>query len=353
MEQQKQDINKLDQEIKTNQEVIKTLRGMQTITVSKATDKEQEIKEMRKRLEQENGVTTIMTKETIEMREKIKLMEEKIKVKQKHYENRGKESENMKIEIQKITKEIEKQKQNWDREKETQKIKEEKLKQKISLDKQVTELKAVNLRLERNQMTMTELRHQTKEQERTNVKDHINNRNESIEVVKIIVIDKEKKSIMEEEFQQQMNKINKIIRSIEIIKEPTGTNGNVAILTIAKTETVEKTIKEIINTGKQSANKIGNKTNLEHNRTNTNTDKRDDREESTNSHKQKEGTQCYACRSRDHKIKHCSKNCKIFVSYRGEEYLNDKELHDIAKEYGKIRKINIKTDRYGLEKSMQ
>ena len=136
-------------------------------------------------------------------------------------------------------------------------------------------------------------------------------------------------------------------------KGPRGTNGNVAILTIAKTETVEKTIKEIINTGKQSANKIGNKTNLEHNRTNTNTDKRDDREESTNSHKQKEGTQCYACRSRDHKIKHCSKNCKIFVSYRGEEYLNDKELHDIAKEYGKIRKINIKTDRYGLEKSMQ
>ena len=61
-------------------------------------------------------------------------------------------------------------------------------------------------------MTMTELRHQTKEQEISNVKDHINNRNESIEVVKIILIDKEKKSIMEEEFQQQMKKINKIIR---------------------------------------------------------------------------------------------------------------------------------------------
>ena len=61
-------------------------------------------------------------------------------------------------------------------------------------------------------MTMTELRHQTKEQEISNVKDHISNRNESIEVVKIILIDKEKKSIMEEEFQQQMKKINKIIR---------------------------------------------------------------------------------------------------------------------------------------------
>ena len=29
-------------------------------------------------------------------------------------------------------------------------------------------------------MTMTELRHQTEEQERNNVKDHIDNRNESI-----------------------------------------------------------------------------------------------------------------------------------------------------------------------------
>ena len=90
MEQQKQDINKLNQEIKTNEEVIKALRGMQTITVSKATDKEQEIKELWKRLEKEKGITTIMTKENIEMREKIKLMEEKIKVKQKHYEDRGK-----------------------------------------------------------------------------------------------------------------------------------------------------------------------------------------------------------------------------------------------------------------------
>ena len=123
MEQEKQDINKLNQEIKTNEEVIKALRGMQTITVSKATDKEQEIKELWKRLEKEKGITTIMTKENIEMREKIKLMEEKIKVKQKHYEDRGKELENMNIKTQKITKEMEKQKQNWDREKETLKIK--------------------------------------------------------------------------------------------------------------------------------------------------------------------------------------------------------------------------------------
>ena len=47
--------------------------------------------------------------------------------------------------MQKIIKEIKKQKQNRDREKETQKIKEEKLKlETISLKDQVTELKAVN-----------------------------------------------------------------------------------------------------------------------------------------------------------------------------------------------------------------
>ena len=67
MEQQKQDINKLNQEIKTNEEVIKALRGMQTITVSKATDKEQEIKELWKRIEK--GITTIMTKENRNERE--------------------------------------------------------------------------------------------------------------------------------------------------------------------------------------------------------------------------------------------------------------------------------------------
>ena len=88
-------------------------------------------------------------------------------------------------------------------------------------------------------MTLTEKRHQTEEQQRNNVKGHINSRNKSIEMVKIFVIDKERKSIIEEEFQQQMNKINKNIRNIEVTKEPTGTNGNVAILTIAKTETAE------------------------------------------------------------------------------------------------------------------
>ena len=92
---------------------------MQTIAVSKDTEKEQEIKKLWKKMEKEKGIITIMTKENIERREKIKLMEEKIKVKQKNYEDRGKEFEKMNIKTQKITNEIEKQKQNWDREKET------------------------------------------------------------------------------------------------------------------------------------------------------------------------------------------------------------------------------------------
>ena len=58
MEQQKQDIKKRNQEIKIKEEVIKALRGIQTITVSKANDKEQEIKELWKRIEKERGITT-------------------------------------------------------------------------------------------------------------------------------------------------------------------------------------------------------------------------------------------------------------------------------------------------------
>ena len=88
--------------------------------------------------------------------------------------------------MQKIIKEIEKQKQNRDREKETQKIKEEKLKQEtISLKKSSNRTESSELKkIENNQMTMTELRRQTEEQKRSNLKDHISTRNESIEVVK-------------------------------------------------------------------------------------------------------------------------------------------------------------------------
>ena len=88
--------------------------------------------------------------------------------------------------MQKIIKEIKKQKQNRDREKETQKIKEEKLKQEtISLKKSSNRTESSELKkIENNQMTMTELRRQTEEQKRSNLKDHISTRNESIEVVK-------------------------------------------------------------------------------------------------------------------------------------------------------------------------
>ena len=56
-------------------------------------------------------------------------------------------------------------------------------------------------------------------------------------MVKIVENDKEKKSIIEKQFQQPINKVNKNIRNIEIRKEPEGTNGNVAILTIGNTGT--------------------------------------------------------------------------------------------------------------------
>ena len=70
LEQQKNITNKLKQESKAKEEAIKALQGVQTIKINKATDKELEIKKLWKTIEKEKGITTIMTKENIEMRGK-------------------------------------------------------------------------------------------------------------------------------------------------------------------------------------------------------------------------------------------------------------------------------------------
>ena len=53
------------------------------------------------------------------------------------------------------------------------------------------------------------------------------------------------------------------------------------------------------------------------------------------------------------KLNNAAKNSSIFVSYRKEKYLNKKKLHDVAKKYGKIRKIKIKQKGIDLKESMQ
>ena len=57
----------------------------------------------------------------------------------------------------------------------------------------------------------------------------------------------------------------------------------------------------------------------------------------------------YACGSSNHIIKDCNKKCNICVSYREEETLNETEMRQIMEEYGKVKKVRIKRDRYGYQ----
>ena len=59
--------------------------------------------------------------------------------------------------------------------------------------------------------------------------------------------------------------------------------------------------------------------------------------------------ECYACGSSNHILKDCNKKYNIYVSYREEETLNETEMRQIIEEYGKVKKVRIKHDRYGYQ----
>ena len=59
--------------------------------------------------------------------------------------------------------------------------------------------------------------------------------------------------------------------------------------------------------------------------------------------------ECYACESSNHIIKDCNKKYNIYASYREVETLNETEMRQIMEEYGKVKKVRIKRDRYGYQ----
>ena len=59
--------------------------------------------------------------------------------------------------------------------------------------------------------------------------------------------------------------------------------------------------------------------------------------------------ECYACGPSNHIIKDCNKIYNIYISYRKGETLNETEMRQIMNEYGKVKKVTIKRDRYGYQ----
>ena len=161
----------------------------------------------------------------------------------------------------------------------------------------------------------------------------------------IHVIDLLEQSIKDQQLQEITKKYGKVIDQ-EIRKDGKEKVGNIAVVIFSTKYSAEKAITGINKTNKYIARKYEYETNSEVLLIQeTNQEK-----QSTELQNQKlHPVECYACGSSNHILKDCNKKYNIYVSYREEETLNETEMRQIMEEYGKVKKVRIKRDRYGYQ----
>ena len=149
--QKENGITKISQEKKILEAVVKTLGNCDRIKINHASDKDQQIKDLPIQLQKEKETGKILVKDNAEMKSKISTQE--IILKQKEQEEKARENEinEIKKEIDKIRRENQQQIKNSNIEKEKniktiKKLQEEK----DTLEKQISDLKTLNLSLETN-----------------------------------------------------------------------------------------------------------------------------------------------------------------------------------------------------------
>ena len=150
-QQKENEITKISQEKKILEAVVKTLGKCDRIKINHASDKYQQIKDLQIQLQKEKDTGKILVKDNLEMKSKISTQE--IILKQKEHEEKARENElnEIKKEIGKIKRENQQQMKNSNIEKEKniktiKKLQEEK----DILEKQISDLKTLNLNLETN-----------------------------------------------------------------------------------------------------------------------------------------------------------------------------------------------------------
>ena len=161
----------------------------------------------------------------------------------------------------------------------------------------------------------------------------------------IYVTDLLEQSIKDQQLQEITKKYGKVIDQ-EIRKDGEGKIGNIAIVTFSTEESAEKAI-----TGKNKTNKyIAKKYEYETSSEVLLIQEISQEKQRTELQNQKlHPVECYACGSSNHILKDCNKKYNIYVSYREEETLNETEMRQIMEEYGKVKKVRIKHDRYGYQ----
>ena len=151
-EQQKEnEIIKISQEKKILEAVVKTLGNCDRTEINHVSEKDQQIKDLKIQLQKEKDTGKILVKNNTEMKSKINTQEITLKQKEHEEKERKNELNEIKKEIDKIKRENLQQTRNSNIEKENniktiKKLQEEK----DTLEKQVTDLKTLNLHLETN-----------------------------------------------------------------------------------------------------------------------------------------------------------------------------------------------------------
>ena len=150
-QQQKENEIKISQEKKILEAVVKTLGNCDRIKINHASDKDQQIKDLQIQLQKEKDTRKILLKDNVEMKSKISTQETILKQKEQEEKARENELNEIKKEIDKIKRENQQQIKNSTMEKEKnikaiKKLQEEK----DTLQKQISDLKTLNLNLETN-----------------------------------------------------------------------------------------------------------------------------------------------------------------------------------------------------------
>ena len=217
--------------------------------------------------------------------------------------------------------------------------------QKNESEKQIATLKTINLDLENkvnkknmnNEPTACKQNQQYQQQSNREISQKVTQKKHSISVIDLL-----EQSIKDQQLREITNKYGKVIYQ-EIRKDGKGKIGNIAIVTFSTEESAEKAI-----TGKNKTNKyIAKKYEYETSSEVLLTNQEKQRTELQN--QKLHPVECYAFGSSNHIIKDCNKKYNIYVSYREEETLNETEMRQIIEEYGKVKKVRIKHDRYGYQ----
>ena len=151
-EQQKEnEIKKISQEKKILEAAVKASGNCDRIKINHASDRDQKITDLKIQLEKEKDTGKILVKDNVEIKSKINTQETILKQKEQEEKERKNELNEIKKEIDKIKRENQQQTKNSNIEKQCniktiKKLREEK----YTLEKQMTDLKTLNLNLETN-----------------------------------------------------------------------------------------------------------------------------------------------------------------------------------------------------------